>query len=244
MSSYTEALKEYGLSENEVRVYIALLKTGEATAQKIAKNAKLPRTTTYHILEGLIQKGLIGFIIKENIKYFRATNPRKLVEILEDKKRLIQEVMPELSELTETIKEKPKVTVFEGSKGIKTILEEVLEEKDILYHYGDILSLQNTLPYIFPQYMKKRIERKIRIRIVCKKEEPHKELLRSSRKEYREFVFVPNNYLFKSSVFIYSGKVAILSLQKEPYYGIIIEDEDFYETQRNIFELMWKTNKN
>lgn len=44
------ALKEFGLSENETKVYLALTKTGESTAQNIAKNAGLPRTTTYHLL--------------------------------------------------------------------------------------------------------------------------------------------------------------------------------------------------
>lgn len=241
--NYVEALREYGLSENEIKTYIALLKTGESTAQTIAKNAKLPRTTTYHLLEGLLQKGLVSFIVKETIKYFQATNPKKLVEILEDKKRLIQETLPELNALAETIKQKPKAVLLEGAKGIKTILEDVLEEKKIIYHYGNILSLQNALPYIFPQYIRKRTERKIPIKIICKWEEPHKELLKTSKKELREFVFVPSDYIFKSSVFIYSGKVAILNLHKEPYYGIILEDVDFYETQKNLFELLWKTYK-
>ncbi|HLC46301.1 MAG TPA: helix-turn-helix domain-containing protein [Candidatus Nanoarchaeia archaeon] len=240
---HVDALREYGLSENEIKVYIALLKRGESTAQTIAKNAGLPRTTTYHLLESLLQKGLVSFIIKETIKYFQATTPRKLVEILEDKKRLIQEALPELNAMAETIKEKPKAMLFEGSKGIKYILEDVLEEKKVIYHYGDITSLQNALPYIFPKYIAKRVERRIPIKIVCKREEQHKELLKTSRNEFREFVFVPSNYLFKSSVFIYSRKVAILNLQKEPYHGIIIEDGDFYDTQKNIFELLWKTYK-
>ncbi len=237
---YVDALKEFGLSENEIRVYIALLKAGESTAQTVAKHAKLPRTTTYHLLESLLQKGLVSFAVKETIKYFHSISPRKLVEILEDKKRLVQDVLPELNALAETIKQKPRVVLFEGTKGIKSVLEDTLEEDKVIYHYGDILSLQNVLPYIFPHYIKKRVEKKISIKIICKREEPHTELLKTSKQELREFVFVPRNYIFKSSVFIYSGKVAILSLQKEPYYGIIIEDEDFYETQKNLFELLWK----
>ncbi len=243
MADYISALKEYGLSENEIKVYITLLKTGESTAQTIAKNANLPRTTTYHLLESLLQKGLVSVVIKETIKYFQPVSPNKLVEILEYKKRLVQETLPELTALAETIRLKPKAVIFEGTTGIRSILEDVLEEKKIIYHYGDILSLQDTLQYIFPQYLKKRVERKIPIKIICKREEPHKELLKSSKKQFREFVFIPHNYPLKSSVFIYSKKVAILSLQKESYYGIIIENEDFYETQKNLFELLWKTYK-
>ena len=240
VNHYVDALKEYGLSDNEISVFIALLKSGESTAQTIAKNAKLPRTTTYHLLENLLNKGLVSFVVKGTIKYFQATKPKKLVEMLEDKKRMVQEALPELNALAETIKERTKVVLFEGPRGIKFILEDVLEEKKLIYHYGDIRSLQNTLPYIFPQYIRKRVEKKIPIRIICKKEEQHKELLSSSKREFREFVFIPSKYIFKSSIFIFSKKVAILNLQKEPYCGLVIEDEDFYDTQKDMFELMWK----
>ena len=119
------ALKEYGLSENETKIYLTSLKIGESTVQTIAKNAGLPRTTAYHLLDALVEKGLVGSVIKETIKYFQAVNPKKMIDLLEEKKKLIQEIVPQLAEMTETIKEKPKVTVFEGLKGIRAILKYV-----------------------------------------------------------------------------------------------------------------------
>lgn len=243
ISKYSDVLKDFGLSENEVKVYITLLKTGESSVQNLAKNAELPRTTTYHLLDSLSQKGLVSHIDKDKIRYFQAANPKVIPEILEEKKKRIKEIIPELLTITETITEKPKVEVYEGIKGIKTILEDALEKKQVILHYGDIISLQNTLKYIFPQFINKRIEKKISIKIICKKEEVHKELLEKATKEYREFKFIPPNYIFKSSIFIYNRKVAILSLQKEPYYGIIIDNEDFYQTQKNMFELLWSIAK-
>ncbi|MBI2045456.1 helix-turn-helix domain-containing protein, partial [Candidatus Pacearchaeota archaeon] len=56
-----KSLKEYGLSENEVKIYLTLIKAGESTVQIIAKNAGLPRTTVYHILDKLLDKSLVGF---------------------------------------------------------------------------------------------------------------------------------------------------------------------------------------
>lgn len=237
------ALKEFGLSENEIKTYLALIKTGESTAQTIAKNAGLPRTTTYHLLESLIQRGLVGFIVKESKKYFHSSNPKKLIETLEEKKKIIQEVMPELTSISETIKEKPKVTVYEGLKGIRSILKDVLEEKKTIYHYGDIISIQEVFSYAFPQYIKERVKRKIPIKIICKEEEQHKELLKTAKKEYREFIFIPQEYKFKTSVFIYAHKVAIFSIAKEPYYAIVIENKDLYDTQKNLFEIVWKLAK-
>jgi len=237
---YISALREYGLSENEIRVYITLLKAGESSVQKIAKNAGLPRTTTYHILTSLQQKGLVSFVIKEHIKYFQATSPEILKNIINEKKKHIEEALPELKSIVSTLKQKPEVEVFEGTKGIKSILLNVLEEKNEILHYGDIVSLTRNLEYIFPQYINERVKRKIPIRVIAKKEKEHAELIKTAKKEYREFRFLPKNFIFKTSVFIYKNKVAILNLQEEPYYGIIIINRDFNETQKQVFALLWK----
>jgi len=196
----SKALKEYGLTDNEIKVYVTLIKTRESTAQNIAKNTNLPRTTTYHILENLEQKALVGFIVKESKKYFQASKPMQLLESIEEKKKIIKEIIPELNSLSGSIKEKPKITVYEGLKGVRAVLKDVLEEKKMIYHYGDIISMQQFFSYAFPQYITERAKRKIPIKIICKKEEPHRELLRTAKKEFREFVFVPKNYEFASSV--------------------------------------------
>ena len=239
----SNALKEYGLSDNEIKVYITLIKTGESTVQNIANNANLPKTTIYHILESLEQKALVGFIVKESKKYFQVSKPQTLIEQIEEKKKIIQEIIPELVSLSGSVKEKPNITVYEGLKGVRSVLKDVLEEKKTIYHYGDIISMQKVFSYAFPQYIKERVKRKISIKILCKKEEPHEELLKTSKKEFREFVFVPKNYEFTSSVFIYSNKVAIFNIKKEPYHVIVIENEDFYHTQKNLFEIIWSSFK-
>lgn len=238
--AYLDALREYGLSDNEIAVFVACLKLGESTAQSISKEAKLPRTTCYHLLEALGQKGLVNYVVKESKKNFQAVKPNVLNQILDDKKRIIDDILPELNAISGTITSKPSVSISEGTKGIKNILLDVLEEKEEILHYGEIKSLQNVLPYIFPQYINERVRRKIPIRVLGKKEKEHLELIKNSKKEFRKFKFLPENYEFKTSVFIYKNKVAILNLTKEPYYGTIVENEDFYDTQKNFFELLWK----
>ncbi|MDD5191712.1 MAG: helix-turn-helix domain-containing protein [Candidatus Nanoarchaeia archaeon] len=242
-NKYVSALREYGLSENEIQVYVILLKAGESSVQTIAKNAEIPRTTTYHILTSLQQKGLVGYAIKEHIKYFQATRPEILRDILNDKKKHIEEALPELKSIALTLKQKPEVEIFEGVKGIKSILMDVLEVKKEILHYGDIISLTRNLEYIFPQYISERVRRKIPIRIIAKREKEHDELIKNASKEYRQFKFLPGNFIFKTSVFIYKDKVAILNLQEEPYYGIIITNKDYNNTEKQVFELLWKLAK-
>jgi HTH-type transcriptional regulator, sugar sensing transcriptional regulator len=240
---YKVALNEYGLSDNEIEVYITLLKLGESSVQNIAKNTNLPRTTTYHLLESLNKQGLVGFSIKESIKYFSATNPQKLKYFLEEKKKHIEDILPELKSLYGTLKEKPKTEIFEGIKGIRSVLKDILEEKKEILHYGEVVSLNDNLKYIFPSYISERVKKKIPIRIIGKKEKEHLPLIKKAKKEYRKFRFLPGNNNFKTGIWIYNKKVAIINTLSQPHYAIIVENKDFYDTQKQVFELLWKSAK-
>ena len=60
-----QVLKEFGLNEREVQVYLALLKEKSCTASKLAKVAKVNRTTAYLELENLMKRGLVSYVIKD-----------------------------------------------------------------------------------------------------------------------------------------------------------------------------------
>ncbi|MBI4087815.1 TrmB family transcriptional regulator, partial [Candidatus Kaiserbacteria bacterium] len=53
-------LEDLGLSEKEARVYLAALELGQNTAERIAKQASVNRSTTYVQLDSLMKMGLIS----------------------------------------------------------------------------------------------------------------------------------------------------------------------------------------
>lgn len=57
-----KALGDVGLSKNEVKVYVALSKIGQATANKIVGNSKVHRTNVYDTLDRLVEKGLVSYL--------------------------------------------------------------------------------------------------------------------------------------------------------------------------------------
>jgi sugar-specific transcriptional regulator TrmB len=65
-----QAFRNLGLTENEVKIYSALLKLGESTSGQIVKESDLRTGRLYNILESLKNKGFISEITKNNIKYF------------------------------------------------------------------------------------------------------------------------------------------------------------------------------
>lgn len=235
-----EGLKEFGLENNEINVYTTLLKTGESSVQAIAKNSSIPRTTTYHVLSNLIDKGIVSFAIKNKIKIFIASNPKELLKIIELKKQSIENIIPELNKITNTINKKPKMTLFEGPNGIKNLLQTILNDKEEIYHYGNIDLIENELKYIFPQFIIKRIENKIPIKIISEKLDKTQKYEKNSKVQLREYKFVPKNIIVKTNTFITKKKIIILNLNKEPIHGVLYEDEDYCNLQRTIFEMLWK----
>src|SRR3989344_4392941 len=130
------ALMEFGLTDKEIKVYLSLLPLGSINLQELAKRIDLPRTTIYNTLNYLYKRGLVSKIVRGHVTYFEAVNPEKLIDTLNQKKELILSVLPELEILKKEIKESSSVEIYEGFKGISTILADVFKEKQQTYYFG------------------------------------------------------------------------------------------------------------
>ena len=62
-----QVLSELGLSEGEIKVYMALLKLGSSPVSALKEETKLHRTTIYDFIEKLLNKGLVNHVIKNNV---------------------------------------------------------------------------------------------------------------------------------------------------------------------------------
>ena len=61
-----------------------MLDIGATTSGPIVDKSNVARSIVYQILEKLIQKGLVSFIIKDKTKYYQASNPKKILEYAKD----------------------------------------------------------------------------------------------------------------------------------------------------------------
>lgn len=81
-----EVLENFGLSENEAKVYQAAIELGETSPFVISKFTRIPRTSVYSVLTDLALKGLVELesatgLMKQQTKV-RAKNPSALREII------------------------------------------------------------------------------------------------------------------------------------------------------------------
>lgn len=91
-----KTLKDFGLTENETKVYLECLRETDLGPFKLANLTGIPRTTIYEILTSLSLKGLVelqhsdGFT-KQQTKV-KAKNPTTIRDIVRTKKRKLSEL--------------------------------------------------------------------------------------------------------------------------------------------------------
>jgi len=60
----TDILEDLGLTSTEIKVYLALLELGSASAGTVLEKSKLPNSTLHRDLNSLIDKGLVNYILE------------------------------------------------------------------------------------------------------------------------------------------------------------------------------------
>jgi len=99
----TEDLEDLGLSNEEARVYLAILELGGSYVSNIGKKAGISRVNVYYILGNLVKKGIVSSVEKNNIKFFSVESPKILVNQLEEKFLHAKKLLPELLSLTNAL---------------------------------------------------------------------------------------------------------------------------------------------
>jgi HTH-type transcriptional regulator, sugar sensing transcriptional regulator len=236
-----EELKHYGLSEKEIKIYLSNLKLGTTTANQIAIDSGVKRTTTYEVIESLKQKGIVSTFKKDKKSFFEATDPKRLISILKEKEKLIENILPELEKMQKSTSEKPTVQLFIGKEGIKTIFEEILEHKMDYWISGNT-DIFEKLGYYFPNFIQRRIKAGIHARVIETRSGLTKEHKRTAKKDNRKIKFL--DFKLKSQIVIYENNAAFITISDEELVGIKITNKFIIETQKQLFEILWKVASN
>lgn len=238
-------LKKFGLNEKEVRVYLNLLRLGSAPVRKIAEESDLNRTTTHDILNKLITEGLVSFVDKTKHRYFTAEPPEHLITALKLRRNRIEQtvedinkILPELKSLYEKSESRPKAKYFEGEVGLRTILQDVLDTvsrtAERRYYVFSSSAIRDTVHRVFPDYNQERVRLKVSVQSISIGPGGTLHGL-DERKWLSKEIGSPTYTL------LYAGKVALVSLdEKNQPLGVVIEDNNTYQTQVMIFKAMWQ----
>lgn len=239
-----EKLKQIGLSEKESRIYLTLLELEDTLVSEIAKKTKINRSLLYSILSNLSEKGLVTYILKNNKRYYRAIEPQKILNLLKEKEKMFKSILPKLISLHKPKKEKPVVEVLEGREGLKTILNDVLRQKEEWYAFNVPGKGPEILSFTVYAFEIDRQKAKIPLNVICvSTKEGLKRGKEFSRMKYTKVRYMPETYESPASNWLYGNRVVIIFWYKEFPFAIRIIDKDLAESYKNHFRALWKVAK-
>lgn len=245
-----ETLRKIGFSEKEAKIYMQLIRLGAQPVSVISQKAGINRTTTYDIIESLTKKGLISSIKKGSATYFKALDPKNLLNYLEREKveqskkiekqqKEIEALLPALISLENPESTKPKVSFYEGEKGLRQAYEDTLTSSETILAYANVETMHEGLPNFFPEYYQRRgVEKNIHIKAICPDNKTSLERHKKDKAENRESILIPTNeYDFSPEINIYDDKVLIASWREK--MAIIIKSKEIADFHKKMYKLCW-----
>lgn len=237
---------EIGLTKSEISVYLALLETGSSSTGKIVEKSKASSSKIYEILDKLISKGLVNYIIKSGIKHFEASHPKRLLDYMEEKqeklstqKNDLKNLLPEL-ELKRTLsKHKSEAKIFKGLKGAETafrhLIDNMTQEDEWL---GFVVTFLNKTYYdMLTKLHIYRSSKNLKSRIIMNK----RHIQDNKRREtipQTLIKYVPDENQMPFVINI-AGKIVLLNMMSEDITVFMIENEFVAQSFKKQFEELW-----
>lgn len=260
-----KALKNFGLTDNEIAVYLETLKNTESSPFGLSKATKIPRTTVYDILMSLSLKGLIELktsdgLTKQQTK-IKAKNPSVLRSILEQKRQDltstevdIVEALPFLQNNYMQDQSSSDFQFFPGIEGVKKVLFSDESSNQPIIFWENMMPMDVFGSKDINFFAEKETQHTL------KKGRFHRELIPYTawtrhvlsyqytlNPEYikaRQIRYI-DNPLFDNhlSISVQGKRVSIACAHKDEVYGLIITSETLARTLTAMFEIQWLTAK-
>ncbi|MEK6811782.1 MAG: helix-turn-helix domain-containing protein [Nanoarchaeota archaeon] len=235
-------LLKIGLTEGESKVYLALSEIGSSTVGPIVKNSKVAYSNIYDILNRLIDKGIVSFIIKNKTKYFQAASPSNLIQYLDKKqeqiaqeKESLKKILPDLEKLQES-KSKQEAEVFIGKKGLRTAYEKLVKNTskndEILFFYIHDNKYAEESNLFYNSIVD--LVNKTKNRGICNTEYKGSWFAKKSKHLTMKFSNLP----LPGNIDIIKDKI-LLTSWGESIFSVLIHSESLANNLKNYFNEMW-----
>ncbi|MFH1977981.1 MAG: helix-turn-helix domain-containing protein [Candidatus Aenigmatarchaeota archaeon] len=248
-----EPLRKLGLTEGEIKVYLALLRLGETTSGPIVDESRVSVSKVYTILNRLSQKGLVSHIVKRKTKYFIPADPDRLVVYLQEKKEEMKEQEKKLNEMLPLLKlehdtaiTKETAQIYDGMKGIQTARERTLK----IMNKGDqmwIIGIAKTayegyMTSYFKDYHKRRHQKGIRCRYLYNESAKKPYGKTSTKYPLSEVRYMPDGLVTHAWMEIYADTVTI-GINKGKSFSVVIQNQEVANSFKIYAQLLWSMAK-
>ncbi len=243
---YVKILTKFDISPTAAKTYIALLELGKTSADKLAKRVGTYKANVYDALDRLIERGLASYVIEGKKKFYFATRPEKLFSTLDDRKQKaieeydemkkdIEKIMPKLSASYESIKEKNIFEIYQGKKGYRAMILDILRKKPKYWKGFGNLQVYEFFPQNFQKWFKG-----IPFMLFSTKSNEMLERLENTRKTTEvKTIWLPEE-LYMPIVWVLFGDNLLIIIYEPDIIALRIKSDQIVKTFGNQFDYLWK----
>ena len=241
MENIPEIMEKIGLSPKEVRVYLALLRVGQASATLIAGNSGLKRPTTYLILEELRKRGFVLKMPGSKKQMFIAKSPEEIIGAAKKNVDNAISILPQLVNMFSQNDPQVRTIHFEGLNGIREALWYKFYElkgSEIVAFFGSGKDASADLIRLFHEWNGAIANVDIKLRSIV----PDAGDLKKFRENDKDYGFEPkimpsSDYTSKTSIEITDKFIRIIMFKEQQ--AVIIENPVVAKAMKEIFEVVW-----
>jgi sugar-specific transcriptional regulator TrmB len=231
---FEKELKELGLTDNEIKIYLYLLKEGISSPSKIASSLGLHRGYTYDALNRMLEKGFVNTLTLDSKINFKANDPEIIFENYELKLNLFKTIIPNLKKLIPQ-KSDTNVEMHKGKRVYKTLIKDIIStvkknDEILIIGINEDELINEIEPIYLKQYLNLIKSKNITERIIIKKGTKKFKL---KNLKYKEL-----DIIGETAKIIYGNKVATF-LKGDNYTLIISTNKDYSDSERKQFEILW-----
>lgn len=235
----TKLLTAIGLSKNEAKVYLTLLKGGTQTISTIARKSTIHRPAIYAALPILKEKGLVNERQIGKLIHYGAESPGRLRFLLEGVRGELDAIIPELERIQS--KRRPVVRRLDGKEGVRSVYDDIvdtLKKGDVFYRYSSVDRGDIERVGLPRDYEKQRDAKELERFVIASPD--HAKTAEESLDVEMKVVpkeFYPFDY--DVSQIIYGDKIAFIDYDQP--VATIIENPVLAQFQRDIFKMLFRT---
>lgn len=251
--------KELDLTENQEKIYLEYLSSGEDTAANIARKIGIDKTTAYRAVEELVKRRLLIRHPRQRGTTYTAANPEILKETMEDKLLDLESKSKKLEKIISNLirksknKEETFISVEKGVYAHYKMMQRQLNAKDKLvrqklnvnapiYDFTSYPGTKNYMDFV-KEYIEQRKKKGIHVRqlvhanIQMKLQEIHK----TSKEQLKEVRILPIEIMPNSSFKVFDDYF-IISIHKEKVDDLTIltvKDPIVAELIKTLFDFIF-----
>lgn len=259
----TKALAKYGLSENEIKVYLEALNHEETSPYQISKATGVPRTTVYDVLMGLSLKGLIELNQSDGFEKqqtrIKAKNPSVMRKLIHKKRKDLTALEVDVVEILPFLKgdyhkkdSNADFSFYPGIEGAKKVLfsEEMIGLDVDAFVFDNLMPMDafgsKEINKDVDAYLESRSKSKGKVRELVQLNDWTKHVVgyqfaRDARYIVDRDIRLLDNPLLEISLrlSVKGQRIYISCAHEEEVWGLIVKSNSLSSTLKSLFMVLW-----